>query len=58
MGMDKAIESGKEKRKKYYGAKSSDSTCNNHGSCRASRENRQHKNRKRKLTADDQLKNT
>lgn len=33
MGLDKAIEHGKEKRKKYYGSKAIDCTCRNHGSC-------------------------
>jgi len=33
MSMDKAIESGKEHRKPYHGAKAVDKTCRNHGSC-------------------------
>lgn len=33
MGLDKAIEHGKEKRKPYKGAKAIDCTCRNHGSC-------------------------
>lgn len=32
MGLDKAIEHGKEHRKPYYGAKAYDKTCRNHGS--------------------------
>ena len=32
MGLEKAIEHGKEKRKAYRGAKAVDSTCRNHGS--------------------------
>ena len=33
MGLEKAIEHGKEKRKPYRGAKAVDYTCRNHGSC-------------------------
>lgn len=33
MSLDKAIASGKEKRKPYRGAKAIDHTCRNHGSC-------------------------
>ena len=33
MSMDKAIESGKEHRKKYYGTKAIDKSCRCHGSC-------------------------
>jgi len=33
MSLDKAIQSGKEKRKPYRGAKAVDCTCRNHGSC-------------------------
>lgn len=40
MGLDKAIEHEKEKRKKYYGAKAVDRTCRNHGSCDHCRDNR------------------
>lgn len=46
MSLDKGIESGKEKRKKYRGAKSFDRTCRNHGSCSYCEGNRQHKNKK------------
>lgn len=56
MGMDKAIESGDEKRKQYRGSKSFDTTCRNHGSCPHCTAGRQHKNNKRKLTANEQLK--
>lgn len=31
--LDKAIASGKEHRKPYYGSKATDATCRNHGSC-------------------------
>lgn len=42
MALDKAIISGKEHRKKYYGSKAIDCTCRNHGSCIWCRENRLH----------------
>lgn len=32
MSLDKAIQHGKEKRKPYYGCKSFDPACRNHGS--------------------------
>ena len=35
MSLDKAINSGKEKRKKYRGAKAVDASCQNHGGCPA-----------------------
>ena len=43
MALDKAIRSGKEHRKEYYGSKSFDRTCRNHGSCSWCEENRKHK---------------
>lgn len=33
MSLEKAITSGKEKRKPYRGAKAVDHTCRNHGTC-------------------------
>lgn len=60
MSLDKAIKSGKEHRKKYYGAKAIDKTCRNHGSCPVCRENRLHKYEKQeqeiksKLGEDDE----
>lgn len=56
MSLNKAIEHGKEKRKKYRGSKAIDCTCRNHGSCDWCRENREHKNTKRKESTDNQLK--
>lgn len=52
MSMDKAIESGKEKRKQYRGSKSFDCSCRNHGGCPVCRENRLHKHRKQLLKAE------
>ena len=45
MSLDKAIASGKEKRKPYRGAKAVDSTCRNHGSCKRCESDRRHKMR-------------
>ena len=45
MGLDKAIVHGKEKRKRYRGAKAIDATCRNHGSCAWCEANRRHKMR-------------
>lgn len=52
MSLDKAIEHGKERRKAYCGAKAVDSSCRNHGGCQWCRENRMHKNNKRELKAE------
>lgn len=43
--LDKAIASGKEKRKPYRGAKAIDRSCRNHGGCAWCEENRLHKYR-------------
>jgi hypothetical protein len=40
MGLEKAIEHGKEHRKPYYDTRSFDCTCRNHGSCIWCEENR------------------
>lgn len=54
MGLDKAIEHGKEKRKPYYGSKAFDCTCRNHGGCQWCEENRKHKFRiKKPIDQDD-----
>lgn len=50
MSLDKAIKSGKEKRRQYRGAKAVDCTCRNHGSCAYCLSNRTIANR-RKLEA-------
>lgn len=52
MSLDKAIDHGKEKRKKYRGSKAVDHTCRNHGSCEWCRENRLHKFKKAKMRGD------
>lgn len=45
--MEKAIASGKEHRKEYYGSKAIDKTCRCGGSCEWCRGNRLYKNKKR-----------
>lgn len=45
MSLDKAIASGKEKRKPYRGAKAVDATCRNHGSDKWHEGNRRYKMR-------------
>ncbi|OMF08757.1 hypothetical protein BK127_27835 [Paenibacillus sp. FSL H7-0331] len=51
MSFDKDYPNRKDKRKKYYGAKSIDRTCRNHGSCPRCKGNRLHKYNKN--NADD-----
>ena len=55
MSYDKAIKSGHEHRKNYYGAKAIDTTCRNHGSDDYSKSDRLHANNKRKLNAKQKL---
>jgi hypothetical protein len=54
MSLDKAIESGKEKRKKYHKSKAIDYTCRNHGSCPWCQGNRLHKFKKDKPLITDE----
>jgi hypothetical protein len=56
MSMDKAISSGKEKRKPYYGSKRFDRSCRNHKGCPYCENNRLHSSKKRKLESDYTLK--
>ena len=46
MSLDKAIESGKELRKKYRGSKRIDKTCRNHGGCDYCKGNRLYSTKK------------
>ena len=55
MGLEKAIKSGKEKRKAYRGAKAVDFQCRNHGTCPHCYKKRMHHNLKRLASADEQL---
>ena len=48
MSLDKAIKSGKEKRKQPYGSKAIDPSCRNHGDCPACQGKRKYKNERRK----------
>jgi len=56
MGLEKAIQSGKEKRKAYYGSKSFDCSCRNHGDCSWCQSNRHYAIQKKKDSANQQLK--
>ena len=56
MSLDKAILSGKEKRKIYRGGKAIDRTCRNHQGCPACEGNRKYGNLKREQSARDKLK--
>lgn len=49
MSLDKAIESGKEHRKSYTGAKAFVKSCRNHGGCSWCKSNRTHKYNKKKV---------
>lgn len=52
MSLNKAIESGKEHRKKYSFAKSVDKQCRNHGDCPYCKGNRLYNTKKREEKAD------
>lgn len=56
MGLDKAIEHGKEKRKPYFGSKAIDATCRNHGSCGICEGNRLYSARRREEGSRQRLK--
>ena len=56
MSLDKAIEHGKEHRKPYYGSKSIDATCRNHGSCGYCKCNRLHKYKVKELSMKGKFK--
>jgi hypothetical protein len=52
MSFDKDYPNRKDRRKRYYNAKSFDRSCRNHGSCAHCLESRMHKHKKRKLPVD------
>ena len=54
--LNKAIIHGKEHRKPYYGSKSIDKTCRNHGGCPWCEENRKYKNIKKNEKMLDKMK--
>lgn len=56
MSLDKAIEYKKEHRKPYYGSKSFDPSCRNHGGCPWCEKNRKHKFVVREYKVNEQLK--
>lgn len=56
MSLDKAIKYGKEKRKPYYGCKSFDPACRNHGSDDYSTQGRLHNRKKQEQSAMSKLK--
>lgn len=56
MSLDKAITHGKEKRRQYYGSKSYDRTCRNHGSDDYARNNRLYQRKKEEYRIRDRLK--
>lgn len=49
MSFDKAIQSGKEHRKQYRGAKNVSYRCRNHGDCPWCKSNRLFNNRKKEI---------
>jgi len=55
MALDKAIASGKEKRKPYRKSKRFDSSCYNHGSCPWCEGNRQWFDKKHRTISDEKL---
>lgn len=55
MSLDKAIAHRKEKREPYRGSKAFDYECRNHGSCPWRRGNRLYGDRKRRLSAEEQI---
>lgn len=56
MSLDKSITNGKEHRKPYRGAKAIAKSCCNHGCCGWCRRNRTHKNDKREMKSNYDLK--
>ena len=56
MSLDKAILSGKEKRKPYRDSRRFDYTCRNHKSCPWCEGTRTYKHRRQKQAADDKIK--
>jgi hypothetical protein len=53
MALDKAIKSGKEKRKIYRKGKAVDMSCRNHGGCPWCLGNRKHKYKKKELKIEE-----
>ena len=55
MSLDKSIQYGKSRRKPYTGAKEIAKECRNHGWCDWCRSNRTHKNDKRELAIEQEM---
>jgi len=55
MGLEKAIQHGKEKRRPYKGAKAVDCSCRNHGTCEWCRQNRMYKTIRDLVRTDEEL---
>jgi len=55
MGLEKAIQHGKEKRHPYKGAKAVDCGCRNHGTCEWCRQNRMYKTIRDLVRTDQEL---
>ena len=55
MSLDKSIQYGKSHRKQYTGAKAIAKGCRNHGWCDWCKSNRTHKNDKRELAAEQEM---
>jgi len=53
MSLDKAIKSGKEKRKPYRGSKAIDGACRNHGSCPWCQGKRKYKKKKEQEASNE-----
>ena len=56
MSLNKAIEHGKERRKKHRGSKAFDSSCRHGGSCSYCRNNRLYQRKKAETEVEDKLK--
>lgn len=56
MSLDKAIQSGKERRRPYRGGKAVDRSCRNHGDCPYCRGNRLISRMRSELDAEDKRK--
>ena len=56
MGLEKAIEHGKEHRKRYRGSKRFDWSCRNHNGCPLCEGNRLHNTKVKEQSINDRLK--
>jgi hypothetical protein len=58
MALDKSIQHRKDWRKPYYGSKRIDASCRPGGDCPYCNGNRTHKDKKKSISAKEQLKET